>query len=247
MAGKVVVVTGGVGGIGRAICSELAAAGNRVIATYVEAEKSSGESWQAAQQALGHTIHLAPCDVTDATACEMILEQIAERHGAVDILVNCAGITQDGMFRKMDHSQWTQVIDTNLNSVYNMTRPLINGMIERGFGRIINIASVNGQKGQFGQTNYSAAKAGMHGFTMALAQETASKGITVNTVSPGYIGTAMVMAIAEEVRNKIVAQIPVGRLGQPEEIARVVAFLADEHNGFITGANIDINGGQWMH
>jgi len=160
--------------------------------------------------------------------------------------VNNAGITKDGTFRKMSEGQWNAVMNVNLDSVFNVTKQFIDGMLNKGWGRVVNISSINGQKGQFGQTNYSAAKAGMHGFTMALAQETAKKGITVNSISPGYIGTEMVMAIPEDVRNQIIAQIPVGRLGKPEEIAALVTFLASEDGAFITGANIAANGGQHM-
>jgi acetoacetyl-CoA reductase len=166
--------------------------------------------------------------------------------GAVDVLVNNAGITRDGTFKKQTKDDWDAVIKTNLDSLFNMVKPVLDGMVERGFGRIINISSINGQKGQFGQTNYSAAKAGMHGFTMALAQEVARKGVTVNTISPGYIATDMVMAVPEEVRNKIIANIPVGRLGKPEEIAGLINYLASDVSGFMTGANLAINGGQHM-
>jgi acetoacetyl-CoA reductase len=175
-----------------------------------------------------------------------MFEKITKDIGPVDVLVNNAGITRDGMFKKMPLENWMNVININLNSVFNVSRQVIDGMLEKGWGRIINISSINGQKGQFGQTNYSAAKAGMHGFTKALAQETAAKGITVNTISPGYIGTDMVMAIDEEIRNQIIKGIPVGRLGKPEEIAKLVCYLASDDASFITGSNIAINGGQHM-
>jgi acetoacetyl-CoA reductase len=187
------------------------------------------------------------CDVTSFDSCAAMAQKVQAEVGPVDIVVNNAGITKDGMFRKMSKENWSAVIATNLDSVYNVTKQFLDGMLERNYGRIINISSVNGQKGQFGQTNYSAAKAGMHGFTMALAQEVAKKGVTVNTVSPGYIGTEMVMAIKEEVRNQIISTIPVGRLGAPEEIGALVAFLASDKAGYITGANIAINGGLHTH
>lgn len=175
-----------------------------------------------------------------------LVARIEAEIGPVDVLVNNAGITRDGTFKKMTKTDWDMVMHTNLDSLFNMCKPIVDGMVGRGWGRVINISSINGQKGQFGQTNYSAAKAGMHGFTMALAQEVAKKGVTVNTVSPGYIGTEMVMAVPEEVRAKIIAQIPVGRLGQPEEIAGLVVYLASEVSGFMTGADVSINGGQHM-
>jgi len=187
------------------------------------------------------------CDVGSYEDCERLREQIESELGHVDLIVNNAGITRDGSFKKMNADKWSQVIATNLDSVFNVTHQFANGMAERGHGRIVNISSINGQKGQFGQTNYSAAKAGLHGFSMALAQEVARKGVTVNTVSPGYIATEMVMAVPEEIRDKIIAQIPVGRLGKPEEIAALVAFLCSDEGGFITGANLAANGGQHMH
>lgn len=245
MSGRVAMVTGGVGGIGTEICKSLHVAGCKVVSTFVPQEREAIPGWQAEMKEAGVEVGLYEVDVADFDACQAMLAKVAEEVGPVEILVNCAGITRDGTLKKMDAAQWNAVINVNLNSVFNMTRNVIDGMLERKFGRVINISSINGQKGQFGQTNYSAAKAGMHGFTMALAQETARKGITVNTVSPGYIGTKMVMAIDEAIRNQIIAQIPVGRLGKPEEIGRLVAFLAADDSGFITGANIPINGGQF--
>lgn len=239
--GKVALVTGGTGGIGTAICRKLAAAGAKVIATYI-GDEAAAKDWQAKMAADGVQADIVRCDVSSFEDCKAMAEQI----GAVDILVNNAGITKDGTFRKMSADQWNAVLTVNLDSVFNVTRQFVDGMMSKGFGRIINISSINGQKGQFGQTNYSAAKAGMHGFTMALAQETAKKGVTVNSVSPGYIGTEMVMAVPEDVRNQIIAQIPVGRLGKPEEIAALVTFLASDDAAFITGANIAANGGQHM-
>jgi acetoacetyl-CoA reductase len=247
MSKRVALVTGGTGGLGTAICIELANADRLVIASDVTAGTDAGDEWLEEMRASGHDIHLVHMDVTDEDSCTQSVASLEAAYGPVDILINCAGITRDGTFRKMDLAQWRAVLSTNLDSVFTVTRPLINGMLEREFGRIVNISSLNGEKGQFGQANYSAAKAGMHGFTMALAQEVASKGITVNTVSPGYIGTKMVMAVPEEVRNQIIAQIPVGRLGTPEDIAQTVAFLTRDEASFITGANFSINGGQHMH
>lgn len=244
---KVALVTGGNGGIGREICKQLAAGGCSVVASIIPPEREAAEKWVADSKAEGLDFQLVEADVTDFDQCAAMVQKVEADVGPIEVLVNCAGITKDGTFRKMTGDQWAAVIDTNLNSVFNVTRQVVNGMLERKGGRIVNISSVNGVKGQFGQCNYSAAKAGMHGFTMALAQETAAKGITVNTVSPGYIGTEMVMAIPEDVRNKIIATVPVGRLGRPEEIGAVVAFLASDMAGYITGANININGGLHMH
>ncbi|MBF0158309.1 MAG: acetoacetyl-CoA reductase [Magnetococcales bacterium] len=246
MAEKCALVTGGVGGIGTSICAALVRDGYRVVASYAPFEAQVIGDWQKERQSEGLNIDVVEMDVTNFDSCGKAIADVESRVGPIAILVNNAGITKDGMFKKMALDQWNAVLTTNLDSVFNVTRHVINGMLERSYGRIINISSINGQKGQFGQTNYSAAKAGMHGFTMALAQEVASKGITVNTVSPGYTGTRMVMAIEESVRNKIVEQIPVKRLARPEEIARLIAFLAHEDSGFITGANVPINGGQFM-
>lgn len=242
MTKRIALVTGGMGGIGSAICRALAQAGHTVIATYSKPGKEA--AWLEDMKSQGFDAHAYQCDVTDADQCSRMIDQIHSEIGPVTILVNNAGITRDGTFRKMTADDWHAVLRTNLDSVFNMTRPVIDTMLECKWGRVINISSINGQKGQFGQTNYSAAKAGMHGFTMALAQEVARKGITVNTISPGYIATDMVMAVAEEVRGKIIEQIPVGRLGKPEEIAALVCYLASEVAGFVTGSNIAINGGQ---
>ena len=242
--GKVALVTGGTGGIGSAICARLASAGARVATTY--RNESKAQAWREEMRGKGYDIAVFPCDVADFDDCQALAKQISSELGPVDILVNNAGITRDTTLRKMSVEQWRQVLSANLDSVFNVSRPLIDSMVDRGWGRIINISSINGQKGQFGQTNYSAAKAGIHGFTMALAQEVARKGVTVNTISPGYIATEMVMAVPEEIRNKIIAQIPVGRLGKPEEIAALVTYLASEEASFITGANIAANGGQHM-
>ncbi len=240
---KVALVTGGTGGIGTAICKRLAANGFKIITTYFEPEEKA-KAWAEAQD---YDVDLYPCNVSDYNSCVELKEQILRDHGQVDVIVNNAGITRDAKFTRMTPDQWQAVIATNLNSLFNVCHQFVEGMTERGFGRIINISSVNGQKGQAGQTNYSAAKAGVHGFTMALAQEVVRKGVTVNTISPGYIGTEMVMAIREDIRNAIVEQIPVKRLGKPEEIAAVAAFLASDDAAFITGSNISANGGQFMH
>jgi acetoacetyl-CoA reductase len=238
-------VTGGTGGIGSAICRALADAGYQVVAGYRNPEKA--KAWLETQKADGYNnIALSGVDLSSYQACMDGVKEIEEAHGPVSILVNCAGITRDGTMKKMTPEQWHEVIDTNLNSVFNTCRGVIEGMLGQSYGRIINISSINGRKGQFGQVNYAAAKAGMHGLTMSLAQETATKGVTVNTVSPGYIATDMIMAVPEKVREAIRESIPVKRFGTPEEIARLVVFLADKEAGFITGANIDINGGQFM-
>jgi acetoacetyl-CoA reductase len=242
MAQKTALVTGGTGTIGSEICRQLCEAGHRVVTTCLPAESAQAGEWQAEQKEAGHTIDVVFCDLGDFEATRAAIAGV----GAVDILVNVAGITRDATLRKMTPEQWHAVIAANLDSVFNTTRNVIEGMLERGFGRVISISSINGQKGQFGQANYAASKAGIHGFTMSLAQEGARKGITANTISPGYIDSPMVNAVPEEIRNQIIAQIPVGRLGQPADIARVVVFLAAEEAGFITGANIPVNGGQYM-
>nr|WP_293762782.1 acetoacetyl-CoA reductase [uncultured Aquitalea sp.] len=242
---RIALVTGGMGGIGTAICKALAESGHIVITTYSKPGKE--QAWLGDMKGLGFAdVHAYQCDVTDTAACLAMIAKAQQEVGQIDILVNNAGITRDGTFKKQTKDDWDAVMKTNLDSLFNMTKPVLDGMLERGFGRIINISSINGQKGQFGQTNYSAAKAGMHGFTMALAQEVARKGVTVNTISPGYIATDMVMAVPEEVRNKIIANIPVGRLGKPEEIAGLINYLASDVAGFMTGANLAINGGQHM-
>ena len=247
MGSKVALVTGGTGGIGTALCHELASQGFTVVAGYNSGgNHEKAKAWQAEQAKAGFTIDVAYGDVSDPASSEACVNGILERHGSIDVLVNNAGITRDSTFRKMTLEQWDEVMNANLRSVFNMTRLCIQPMMDSKWGRVINISSVNGQKGQFGQTNYAAAKAGMHGFTKSLAQEVASKGVTVNTVSPGYVLTSMVAAIGDEVLQKIASTIPVGRLGQPEEIANAVAFLASERAGFITGSNLAINGGQHM-
>jgi len=239
--GRVAVVTGGTRGIGAAISRELKAAGYQVVAVYA-GNDAAAESFTAA-----NNIPARKWDVGDYDACASNIAAIQSELGPVDILVNNAGITRDAMFHKMTLQQWQAVIGTNLNGLFNMTRPVWEGMRERGFGRIINISSINGQKGQMGQANYSAAKAGDIGFSKALAQEGARKGITVNTICPGYINTDMMATISDEIMQKqILPQIPVGRLGEPEEIARCVVFLASDAAGFITGSTITANGGQYL-
>ncbi len=244
MGKRVAVVSGGMGGLGTAICRRLAQDGCRVIAVDLANNEERIAAFGSATSGLD--IGFAPLDVRDFDACDALVRGIEAEHGSLDILVNGAGITRDGTLRKMDKSQWDAVLGVNLDGVFNLCRPAVEGMATRGFGRIVNISSVNGQTGQFGQTNYAAAKAGMHGFTMALAREVARKGVTVNSVSPGYCATALVMAMPEEIRADIVSKVPVGRLGEPDEIARTVSFLAAEDAGFITGANIPVNGGLFM-
>jgi len=244
MSARVALVTGGTGGIGTAICRRLADLGHTVATNYRNEDKA--REWQQKMKADGYDIALAKGDVSSPEEAAAAVAEVERLVGPVDILVNNAGITRDTTFHKMRPDQWSEVINTNLNSVYNMTRPVIEGMRQRKWGRVIQISSINGQKGQYGQANYAAAKAGMHGFTISLAQENAKFGITVNTVSPGYIGTDMVMAVPEDVRNKIVAQIPTGRLGLPDEIAYAVAFFIPDEAAWITGANLSANGGQYM-
>ncbi len=239
---KVALVTGGTGGIGSAICQRLAQAGARIVSTYRNEEKA--KAWAEAQSFKPLII---ACDVGDYDDCARMKDAVESQVGQVDIVVNNAGITRDATFKRITPDKWRQVINADLDSVFNVSHQFVNAMAERGWGRVVNISSLNGQKGCFGQTNYCAAKAGVHGFTMALAQEVARKGVTVNTVSPGYIATEMVLAVREDVREKIISQIPVGRLGRPEEIAALVALLASEEGGFITGANLAANGGQHMH
>jgi acetoacetyl-CoA reductase len=243
---RIALVTGGMGGLGEAICVKLAALGYAVVTTYSPAN-ATAERWLRDMRERGYDFHAYPCDVSDWDSCVACVRRITAEVGPVDVLVNNAGITRDVTFRKMDRVNWDAVMHTDLDSCFNMTKQVCDGMLDRSWGRIINISSVNAQKGAFGQTNYSAAKAGMHGFTKALALEVARKGITVNTISPGYIATRMVTAIPREVLDsKIVPQIPMGRLGRPEEVAGLVAYLASDEAAFVTGANIAINGGQHM-
>ncbi|NBY13864.1 MAG: acetoacetyl-CoA reductase [Betaproteobacteria bacterium] len=244
MGKKIAYVTGGMGGIGTAICQKLHGAGFTVIAGCGPSRDHA--KWLAEQKALGYTFFASVGNVGDWASTVAAFNEVKTTHGNPDVLVNNAGITRDGLFLKMTREQWDAVIDTNLNSLFNVTKQVVEGMAAKGWGRIINISSVNGQKGQFGQTNYSTAKAGIHGFTMALAQELATKGVTVNTISPGYIGTEMVRAIKPEVLEKIVATIPVKRLGEPDEIGSMVTWLASEDSGFATGADFSLNGGLHM-
>ncbi|PJD90733.1 MAG: beta-ketoacyl-ACP reductase [Legionella sp.] len=242
---RVALVSGGMGGIGTAICQALASSGNKVITTYHKSgDHGHATRWQEEQAELGFDIDKIHVDISDATACQTAIEELLQRYEKIDILVNNAGITRDRLCHKMAVEDWQQVISVNLNSIFYLTKPVLDSMMRHTYGRIINISSINAQKGQRGQVNYSAAKAGMHGFTKSLAQEVAGKQITVNTISPGYINTQMVMSVREDVRDQIIADIPVGRLGEPNEVARVVAFLAEDASAFITGANIAVNGGQ---
>jgi len=242
---RIAFVSGGMGGIGSAICRRLGQAGHTVVAGCLPGYERKSE-WLDGMRRDGFRVHAAEGDVAEFDSCAEMFYQVRSIVGPIDILVNNAGITRDSVFKRMTEQDWMAVINTNLNSVFNVTRQVIDGMSERGWGRIINISSVNAIKGQFGQTNYSAAKAGMAGFSKALAQEVVRKGVTVNTVSPGYVETDMVKAIRPEVREQIIASIPMGRLAKPEEIAAVVAFLVSEEAGYITGANISVNGGMHM-
>jgi acetoacetyl-CoA reductase len=244
MSAKIAYVTGGMGGIGTAICQRLAKEGMTVIAGC--GPSRDFKQWLDEQAALGYKFYASVGNVSDWESTKNAFQKVVDDHGPIDVLVNNAGITRDGVFRKMTADDWRAVMDTNLNSLFNVTKQVIDNMVDRGFGRIINISSVNGQKGQFGQANYATAKAGIHGFTMSVALEVASKGVTVNTVSPGYIGTDMVRAIRPDVLEKIVSTIPVKRLGRPEEIASIVAWIASEDAGFATGADFSLNGGLHM-
>lgn len=246
-AARVALVTGGMGGLGEAICRKLFSAGYRVVTTYSPRNDHANE-WLEEQKKEGFKFAAYKMDVSDYDACQKGVMQIVGDQGRIDILVNNAGITRDASFRKMSFEDWTEVRKTNLDSLFNMTKPVLHGMLESQWGRIINISSVNGQKGAFGQANYSAAKAAAHGFTKALALEVASKGITVNTVSPGYLRTKMVMKVPKEIlETKIIPEIPVGRLGEPDEVAALIVYLCSDIAGFMTGANIAINGGQHMY
>ncbi|WP_027795200.1 acetoacetyl-CoA reductase [Paraburkholderia acidipaludis] len=246
MARQIAVVTGGMGGIGEAVSVRLHDAGYAVVVTHSSGNTGANE-WLAKREAQGRQFLAYPVDVADYDSCQRCIGRITAEVGPVDILVNNAGITRDASFKKLDKVNWDAVLRTNLDSVFNMTKPVCEGMVERGWGRIVNISSIIGSKGGFGQTNYAAAKAGMHGFTKSLALEVAKRGVTVNTISPGYIATKMVMAVPQEILDtKIIPQIPVGRLGQPEEIAALVQYLCSREAGFVTGANIAINGGQHL-
>jgi len=244
---RVALVTGGMGGLGEAICRKLFTVGYRVFATY-SPKNDHAKAWLEDQKKDGFDIAAAQIDVSDYASCEMGVMSVIQSIGRIDVLVNNAGITRDATLRKMSREDWQEVLKTNLDSAFNMTKPVLHGMLESQWGRIINISSVNGQKGAIGQTNYSTAKAAVHGFTKALALEVASKGITVNTVSPGYMRTKMVMKVPKDIlEKKILPEIPIGRLGDPTEVAALVAYLCSEEAGFLTGANIAINGGQHMY
>ncbi|MGA7296640.1 MAG: acetoacetyl-CoA reductase [Rhodanobacteraceae bacterium] len=246
MTTRIAMVTGGIGGLGSAMCRRLAESGCHVIAADLASRSDRIAAFAKEMESFEGRVSFAPVDVSDFDSCRQLVSSTQEAHGSLDILINAAGITRDATLRKMEQAQWHDLMRVNMDSLFNMCRPAIEGMATRGFGRIINISSVNGQTGQFGQTNYSAAKAGVHGFTMALAREVARKGVTVNTVSPGYCDTAMVQAVPEKIRQQIIAQVPVGRLGDPGDIARAVAFLAADDAGYITGANLPVNGGYFM-
>ena len=240
------LVTGGTGGLGTAICRRLSLAGLKVVANHHPGEDERAQEWLSHQATEGFDFRLASADVSDYEACAAMAAQLSAED-TVSVLVNNAGIVRDATLKNLEPHHWQAVIDTNLGSMYNVSRQFLPSMLEKGMGRIINISSVNGQRGQFGQTNYSAAKAGVHGFTMALAQETAAKGITVNSISPGFINTEMVKSIPDQQRDAIVAAIPVKRIGQPQDIANAVAFLASDDSSYITGVNLAVNGGVFMH
>jgi len=243
---RTVLVTGGMGGLGESICTKLADLGYKVVTTYSPGS-TKAEAWLAEMKEKGYHFHAYALDVGNTEECVSVIGKIQQEVAPIDVLVNNAGITRDMTFKKMSKVDWDAVLNTNLNSVFNMCKPIVDGMVDRGWGRVINVSSVNGQKGAFGQTNYAAAKAGMHGFTKSLALEVARKGVTVNTISPGYIGTKMVTAIPQDILDsKILPQIPVGRLGKPEEVAGLIVYLASDEAAFVTGANIAINGGQHM-
>ncbi|BBB31457.1 acetoacetyl-CoA reductase [Neptunomonas japonica] len=246
MTQRIAIVTGANGGLGESMCKALAEQGRKVVGTFAPGHAAAAASWQEEMKLQGFDITMKAVDVSDFNDCKRLLEEVESSEGSVDILVNNAGITRDAPLKKMQPEQWQAVIGTNLNSMFNMSQPIFEAMCNRGWGRIVNISSLNGEKGQFGQANYSAAKAGIYGFTKAIAQEGAKKGVTVNSVSPGYIDTPMVRQVPENVLNSIVGGIPIGRLGQPEEIARAVSFLTADDAGFITGTNISVNGGQYM-
>lgn len=244
--GKIAVVTGGTGGLGTAICKALVQQGRTVIATYYPLEQQRALEWHKLAQDGGFDSRIVPLDVTDYEACVGFAEQVEVDIGPIEILINNASVTRDAVLKKMEKPDWDVVIATNLGGVFNLTKHVFPKMIDRRWGRIVNISSMNAQKGQFGQSNYAAAKAGVHGFTMSVAAEGARYGITVNTISPGYVETEAIKTMPEDVRNQIIATIPVGRLGKPEDIARAVAFLTADDAGYITGANIAINGGSYF-
>ncbi|APF04282.1 TPA: acetoacetyl-CoA reductase [Legionella pneumophila] len=244
---RIALVTGGTGGIGTAICQEMQKQDYQVVACYFKhGNHDLAREWQTKQATQGFDIDIVYADISSFNDCEKLVDLVLEKYGKIDVLVNNAGVTSDATLKKMTPEQWQDVINANLNSVFNMTKTTLSNMLDNGYGRIITVSSINGRKGQFGQCNYAASKSALYGFTNSLAQEVAKKGITVNTISPGYISTEMLASLRDDILESIIAQIPVGRLGKPQEIARVVAFLADEQSGFITGANFDINGGQYM-
>ena len=246
MTDKTALVTGGTGAIGQEMCRALHEAGYRVVANCYPGDEENARSWIADCEKDGIKIHLEAFDVADYESAQQGVQRAEEAVGPIDVLVNAAGITRDAPLVKMEPDSWSSVLRTNLDSAYNVTRPVVAGMVQRGFGRVVNISSVNGQQGQFGQANYSAAKAGLHGFTMAVAREVARKGVTVNTVSPGYIQSPLIMAVPERIREGIKGQIPVGRFGDPSEIARAVMFLVADDAGYITGSDLSVNGGFHM-
>ena len=246
MQNRIALITGGIGDIGTATCRELSKLGVKVIAAD-HVPKEQGEAWCAQQKTAGFAFDYVKFEINSFDSCALAAEDVLKRFGTIDILVNAAGTINDAVLRKMTKQQWDDVVHTDLDSMFNVTRQFINAMIEHKYGRIINVSSVNGEKGQFGQTNYSSAKSGVYGFTKSLAQEVAKYGITVNTISPGYVDSKMVHSISQPVLDKIVAEIPVGRLAKPEEIAWAIAFLASERSGFITGSNLAINGGIHMY
>ena len=243
-AARVALVTGGTGGIGRETCRQLAAAGHRVVAADLPGDDPRQQDFARDMQ--GHDVTFVAMDVTDPASCERAITSVHASHGPIDVLVNGAGITRDAVLRKMSREQWDQVLSVNLDSVFTLCKLLAEGMCERGYGRIVNISSVNGQTGQFGQTNYAAAKAGMHGFTMALAREVARKGVTVNSISPGYIRTAMTAAIPDDVKQQVLAMVPTGRIGEAADVARAVVFLCAQDAGYLTGVNLPVNGGLFI-
>lgn len=246
MTQRIAVVTGANGGLGETMCKALCDQGRQVIGTYLPSDADNASAWQQQMQEQGYALTIYPLDVTDYEDCCKLISTVEQEQGPIDILVNNAGITRDAPLKRMQPAQWQAVLRTNLDSMYNMCQPIFDAMCSRGFGRIVNISSLNGEQGQFGQANYSAAKAGIYGFTKAIAKEGARKGVTVNAVSPGFIDTPMVRQVPDNVLESIIAGIPVGRLGQPEEIARAVAFLTAEEAGYITGTNISVNGGEYM-
>ena len=248
MDSQLALVTGGTGGIGTQICTDFARRGFQVVAIELPELEQQTQAWQLnLKQQYNVDVAIEFADVSNFESCQSMAERVRSQFGDTSILVNAAGITRDSTLVKMEATQWDEVMRSNLDSIFNVTRQFIEPMVANGYGRIVNISSVNGGRGQFGQTNYCAAKAGVHGFTKALAQETAAKGVTVNTVSPGYVATPMVEKIREDILQSLVDKIPLKRLAKPEEIAHVVAFLVDDASAYITGANIDINGGLWMH